>query len=264
MGSSESRFLRNAYTLVWPRSPMSGRSGSILMLRFISLGILLLLVVAACGTDDSANDDERATEVAQAVQATLQAVPSPTATDEPVELPTDTPSPTATAMPSSTPTPSATATPSGVDEKTIGACEPVCRGEAVLEAATYVGPGPHPVVLLDTQGSEHPWTNELPREWWPATVEELQLVALIGPEEEVVIEVCPYNGPDITRFRYQHSIRLVEASTGIEVDSAVLTGSDPRECRATEAWSLERLEGERPTYEQVEEWLRPFVTEDAG
>lgn len=241
------------------------RVGAVL---FIALLTVFVLTLASCtrSVDDSAtSDDERATEVAEAVQATLEAIASPTPPEEPVESPTVTPSPTETRTPPSAPTPTAiptaTATPSGVDEKVIGACEPTCRGEAVPGAAAYAGSGPHPIVLLDTQGSEHAWTNELPREWWPATVEEVQLVAMIGPEEEVVIEVCPYNGPDITRFRYQSSIRLVEASTGIELDSAVLAGSDPRECRSTESWSLTRLEGERPTVEQAEEWLRPFVTD---
>jgi hypothetical protein len=226
-----------------------------MLLRLLVLGVLLLLVAAACGADD--DDDERATEVAQGVQATLEAVPSPTETGTPPPAPT----PTATATPANTPTPVPTATPSGVDEKVIGACEPICRGETVPGAAAYAGPGPHLIVLLDTQGQEHAWTNELPREWWPATVEEVQLIAVIGSEEEVVIEVCPYDGPDITRFRYQRSIRLVEATTGIEVGSAVLAGSDPRECEMTEPWNLTRLEGERPTVEQAEEWLRPFVTD---
>jgi hypothetical protein len=86
-----------------------------MILRLLSLGVLLLLVAAACGADDSASDDERATEVAQAVQETLEAAPSATATASPTPSPTatasPTSSPTATTPPTATPSPTPTSSP---------------------------------------------------------------------------------------------------------------------------------------------------------
>jgi hypothetical protein len=79
-----------------------------MMLRILSLGVLFLLVAAACGNDDAASDDERATE---AVQETVTADPSPTATASPTASPTATTTPTAMASPTATASPAPSATP---------------------------------------------------------------------------------------------------------------------------------------------------------
>ncbi|HSJ28801.1 MAG TPA: hypothetical protein VLB67_11365, partial [Acidimicrobiia bacterium] len=78
----------------------------------------------------------------------------------------------------------------GIDDKVIAACAPSCAGELVVGAAPFAGPNPHPVVLLDPLGGESEWIDLLPREWWPVEVSDVQLVAVLGFEEEVVIEVC--------------------------------------------------------------------------
>jgi hypothetical protein len=170
-----------------------------------------------------------------------------------------------TAMEPAPPTTSTTSTTlaAGIDDKVIAACAASCAGEVVAGAAPYAGPNPHPVVLLDPMGGESEWIDLLPREWWPVEVSDVQLVAVLGFEEEVVIEVCPYTPPpDVTRYRYQRSIRLVEAVSGVTLDSAVLTGADPRQCAPTEAVSLTRLDGEPVSFDQVEAWLSPWVTSD--
>jgi hypothetical protein len=112
-------------------------------------------------------------------------------------------------------------------------------------------------------GETHDWSNEVPEEWSPASVGEAELVACASEAREEVIEVCPYNGPDITRYRYSVTVRLVEARTGVTVGATTLVGADPRECRSTEDYDLTRLEGPDPSFDQARDWLAPYV-EGAG
>jgi len=134
-----------------------------------------------------------------------------------------------------------------------------CSGQGVAEAAAYSGGGFHPVVLLASSGESHAWSDDLPEEWYPGAVEAAQLVACVGEEDEREIEVCLYNGPSITRFQYQVSLRLVEARTGAQVASTVLEGSMPRECRQSEDYDLTRLEGNHVAFAAARDWMRAHV-----
>ncbi len=200
------------------------------------------------------------TETAEEVIETPAPEPTITAESEPTEAPEATP----TSEPEATATPEPTVTPESESEsldKIITDCSPSCDGEAIPLAADYIGSGPHPIVLMTSVGTEHEWSDMLPEVWWPDRVEDVQLVAIIGPETEVVIQECPYqDAPSIFRYRFERSVRIVEASSGMTIDSEVLLGSEPRECQMQEPWYLVRLDGDHVEYEQVEEWLEPFVT----
>ena len=135
----------------------------------------------------------------------------------------------------------------------------VCSGRGVPDAAAYAGGGVHPVVVLTSSGEPHDWSDDLAETWYPQSVQAAQLVACVEEEQERSIEVCPYNGPDITRYRYEVSLRLVEARTGVEVASTVLRGNDPRECRQTEDYDLTRLAGDHISYSAAADWLRAHV-----
>jgi len=135
----------------------------------------------------------------------------------------------------------------------------VCSGQGVAEAAAYTsGSGTHPIALINESGRRHEWNSRMPEGWYPTGVGEAQLVACIGDERERILEVCPYNGPDITRYVYDITIRLVEARTGDLVTTTTLSGDPPRECRASEPYDLTRLEG-HIDYDQVLDWLRDYV-----
>lgn len=226
----------------------------------LSLVVIVGIVIGAVLFSDTGDD-----EVAQAVDPVETAeevieTPEPEPTEAPEATPTSEPEPTATTEPEPTVTPEPE---SDSLDKIIGECAPSCDGVALPHAASYVGSGPHPIVLMGSDGTEHEWSEMLPEEWWPDRVEDVQLVAIVGPETEVVLEECLYQGaPSIVRYRFERSIRIVEASTGMTIDSAVLLGTEPRECRMQEPWNLVRLEGDPVEYEQVEEWLEPFVTQN--
>jgi hypothetical protein len=138
----------------------------------------------------------------------------------------------------------------------------VCAsGTAIPLAAAYAGgPGLHPVRVYSTSsGGVHNW-NSLVSEWTSSDALATQLVACVGDEQRIVIEVCPYNGPDITRYRYTIDVRLVAVQSGQVVASTVLVGADPRNCRQTEPYELVTLNGSQVQSSQLVDWLRPYVS----
>lgn len=57
-----------------------------------------------------------------------------------------------------------------------------------------------------------------------------------------VVQVCPYYGSDITRYRVTRDVLVVEPSTGREVNSFSIV-AEPRACRTTESASTTEIEG---------------------
>ncbi len=139
-----------------------------------------------------------------------------------------------------------------------------CAGVGVAGTAAYTTEGEfHPVVWV----SEKNWmwqpewrTGFPPNNWLPQNLNETQLVACES-EEELVIEVCTYDGPDITRFAYETTIRVVEALTGNLVAESSFQGSLPRACKETEVLELTELRGEHVSSQLLQEWLKDFVGE---
>lgn len=139
---------------------------------------------------------------------------------------------------------------------------PICRGVLPADAASvesYEGSSIHPVVIASESGETHSWNGQIPDEWYPASVEEAQLIACIGLDKETEIQVCHYDGPDITRYRSETTVRLVEASTGQTIATTTLYGTDPRICRPIEAYQATGLKGDPVTFEQLQDWLHSFV-----
>jgi len=142
----------------------------------------------------------------------------------------------------------------------------VCVGQGVEAAASYTpGPGKHPLVILyDESGLVHYWNNNVPAAWQPMGIRFTELVVCVS-EGEQIVEVCgPYysggqRAPDITRYRYTATIRLVAAKTGRTVATRTFYGSYPRQCSSSEPYWLTRLEGSTITFSDVEDWLESFV-----
>ena len=93
-------------------------------------------------------------------------------------------------------------------------------------------------------------------------ISEVQLVVFVWEEEENIIQVCEYSsGFPITRYQFSIDVVLREAKTGKIVANTNLRGSMPRECGQTEPLRLTRLEGSHISFNQVEDWLEPYVEE---
>lgn len=148
------------------------------------------------------------------------------------------------------------------DEEIIDAMSEVCEGKGVAEAAAYVpGPGPHAIVLLDASGRRHAWADMLPFDWWPKSINTAELVACLDGEQEEFVDSCEYSGGQtVRRYQYTTPIRLLTAHTAETLATGVIMGEPPRACGLLELVDTTEIYGSHVTHEEVEQWLRKFVT----
>lgn len=151
---------------------------------------------------------------------------------------------------------------------------PVCQGTPLPEAPAYSETtGAHSLVIVELgrdgayrYGFIDPDAYSLPDGWRASYVEGLQLVVCVDAEEDELVETCEYTMADgsgtavMSRYAKKVTFRLVEAATGREIATETLTGL-PRYCREREEF-LEGTDGGSlygQVYEEMENWLRPFV-----
>lgn len=139
----------------------------------------------------------------------------------------------------------------------------VCGGETYPAAAAYSGVGLHPLVVSLADGERHSWNNDLPEAWFPAIAEQTQLVACVGEPAEVRVELCEYDGPDITRYRYDTRVWILEAKTGRVVAEQTFHGSEPRACGYSEDYDLTEIHGIEVGYSDVESWLKQYIESES-
>lgn len=150
------------------------------------------------------------------------------------------------------------------DDLILDACSQVSSGQGIDQAADYVeGPEPHPIVLLDLSGSKHHWTGKIPENWWPTSVADVELVALVGDQEGDAIQTCAYYGSDLTRWQYTLYVELREGKTAEMVDSITLYGTLPPICGEWKEASLRNKYGDQVSLDQLQEWLEKYVAPSA-
>jgi len=136
----------------------------------------------------------------------------------------------------------------------------VCERKGINNATAYTNAsGPHFAVLLDPLGRIHNWTKYVPEEWWPNSMNDAELVIRVGDEGMAVIQVCDYLGPDITRYQLFLNIQLLEVKTGEIIANTTLYGSEPRECKTVEHYSITIIKGSSVSLEQLKEWVEPYI-----
>ncbi|MDK1119420.1 MAG: hypothetical protein QGM50_11625 [Anaerolineae bacterium] len=148
------------------------------------------------------------------------------------------------------------------DQEILDTMSVVCEGRGVEEAAAYIpGPGPHAIVVLDASGSGRAWTNRLPYEWWPKSINTTELVACLDEEQQEFVTSCEYSdGQTIRKYQYTIPIQLVAARSGETIASGVIMGEPPRACKIMELVDTTTIHGSHVTHNEVEQWLRKFVT----
>jgi uncharacterized protein YjbI with pentapeptide repeats len=150
----------------------------------------------------------------------------------------------------------------------LGAVSPACEGRAVGEAGPYPHGDFHPMVILDADGKVGPDSQRAADLGWePMAVRFTQLVACVGPEEEIVIQACPYQGGGsfgtLTRVQLRRDYRVVEAATGRTVLDEALEGSPPKPCPPRYVFSPtnlnERVYGSDVEFAKIEPDLAELV-----
>ena len=129
------------------------------------------------------------------------------------------------------------------------------KGKPVAGARRYAASAAfHPAVLLAVSKFPAATTDR----WSPTALRFLELVVI----EQITwkkLQVCPYYGPDITRYQAVSSVRVISAVTGKVVAQRTYKGSAPRACRKTEAYSLRVLRGSTPSLTPAITWLKSLI-----
>jgi len=133
-----------------------------------------------------------------------------------------------------------------------------CEGKTIPEASVYdpTEPGSHPIIICGFFRGE----VEIPIEWQPFSITELQLIVDIREKAPILIETCDYYDRSgifsfsNQRYQRQLEVKLYEAQTGDQIGSTTLTGSYPEVC---EEFSYEGdIYGDYPEISELQDWLR--------
>lgn len=138
----------------------------------------------------------------------------------------------------------------------------VCEGAGVPGARAYSpGQGVHKVEALEPRATASwPWTRHLPEGWRPATLEEVELVLCLQPEERVTVEVCQYSGNrEMKRYQYRRQGVLREARTGEIVAKMLLKGTAPATCPVVTSDMVDK-KGTHVTNDMVTAWLEAYLS----
>ena len=146
-------------------------------------------------------------------------------------------------------------------ERVVSAMSSLVTGEGVPETATYNPDidGPHPIVLLWADGSDHVWNWELPPNWFPTSPDKTELVALLNYEQPVAVETCIYQLTTVTRYRRDLGVIVREARTGRILTNSTLRGDEPMRCPESLPVYQTRIDGPHVALESVVKWLCPVV-----
>ena len=218
--------------------------------KYILFSVLMIVItLTACkGTN-------AITPISQSQQA--QGNPVITATN--TLLPsTETPFPTSTLVPTLTPSP--TPIPEQLLSEIIASVSDVVHFNPVEEAMVYDGqkPGPHHIVLITELGESDEGNDKIPSEWLPKNVSEVELIAIIIPEEVVTRTMNhkdshpPYKTLCI---RIDIRVKLIEAISGKVIDKTIFPGYSPSDCYPY----TKRDYGGPPSFDVVIQWLQGYV-----
>ncbi len=196
-------------------------------------------------------------------QQAFQAQNSPTnTTTNTLPPPTETPSPTFTLVPTLTPSP--TLIPQQPLAHIISLVYGAASFNPIAETMPYEKqtPGPHHIVLITELGESHEGNDKVPSEWLPKNVSEVELIAIITPEEVVIRNFTKsVNGKRENRSCVRRDIRvkLVEANSGELIEKILFQGSYPKLC---EFWDMKLrwVYGEPPSFDEVVQWLQGYVS----
>jgi hypothetical protein len=128
----------------------------------------------------------------------------------------------------------------------------VCHGKPMAHAAAYdrARRQVHPMRVVSgtlTAGDGDTAAAD------PSAVE----LVLCMERTSVVLQVCRYNGPSITRYRYRWTARLLEARTARALAEERVQGDAPRQCGFSEPWNLTVLGGSHEWYGAALTDIRP-------
>jgi hypothetical protein len=132
---------------------------------------------------------------------------------------------------------------------------PAAQALVVAKAAEYkLGPVPHKMVIMTPKGELHEWHEKLPEEWCAESVEETELVIVVGRDKSKLLQKVHFrNGPPIDRVQWELEISVVAAKSGTVLDNRKFENI-PRDCANGEAYATTRI-GRPVQWHTVWDWI---------
>jgi hypothetical protein len=132
---------------------------------------------------------------------------------------------------------------------------PAAQAYAVSGAHEYKpGPGPHKFVIMTPSGNLHDWHDRVRDEWQARTVEETEIVLVVGKSVKKHVQHISYgSAPPIDRYRFDLEVSVVDVKAG-KLLANVTFRNNPRQTRPTENWDTTQL-GHPVNPGQVLNWL---------
>lgn len=208
--------------------------------------VILALILSACGNGLARPINTQGPTITPTIAATPTRTPWPTRTPRPTRTSTSTPLPTTTPfLPA-----------------VFTAIAPIASRQGVPGSADYnpSEPGPHRVVLLTEDGLPHEWNDSLPTEWLPLSVNEIELVIVVGQEKEVAIGSAYYRGGDqvirVFRYRFELDVLAREVSTGRNLRVDKVRGSMPKDFPRVLPAGRTRIDGDHVSVHDLRSWMK--------
>ena len=142
----------------------------------------------------------------------------------------------------------------------------LCRGKAAPRAAAYSkGPGIHPIACLTANGTVHEWNNQMPNEWRPGSLDEMELVLIVGPQRMIMVsqqqtwDKLGRPAGTIKSYRAEVTVRVLAARTGQMVAQADFY-SAPRAVNPTDPNDAKMSDSVDFHAAGVQHWLQKMVS----
>jgi len=140
---------------------------------------------------------------------------------------------------------------------------PVCFGEIISGTGLYNPEETNHFIVAINDSSNSIYSkyfpfsiNWIPEKYWPAAVNETDLVLCMGKEYQDKIQGCGYtNGISMERFQFKRDVRLISIWNGEIIDKGVIEGSLPEECPEVTSRGG-KIKGDRPGVTEVQNWLQ--------
>lgn len=133
---------------------------------------------------------------------------------------------------------------------------PSARGDAVAQAASLNDSADrHRLVFLKSTGLLHAWQESLDEDWAAGTVEQTELVVVLGPHKRTLLSVqhYPNKAPSVYRYQFEVEASVVEAKTGKVLANRQFINV-PRPIKQIESWELTAL-GQPVDFNTVFNWV---------
>jgi hypothetical protein len=106
-----------------------------------------------------------------------------------------------------------------------------CQGQTYPDTRGYVTGVDTPIILAINPRDNFATANTVPGKYWPASLDEVNLIVCLSGEQEEAIQTCSYsNDKSFKRYQYIMEVVMISLKTGEKIAVGKLRGTEPDSC----------------------------------